>query len=100
MPTGFAVAVPAGYEIQVRSRSGWAWSKGVTVLNGPGTIDSDYRGELKVMLVNLGDREVKIMRGNRIAQAVVAPVIRGEWVEVENLDDTERGSGGFGHTVG
>lgn len=96
--TGFAFAIPAGYEIQVRPRSGLALKKGVSIPNTPGTIDSDYRGELKVILINHGEDEFVIERGDRIAQIVVAPVQRGNLVEVDDLDDTGRGSGGFGST--
>ena len=96
--TGFAFAIPAGYEIQVRPRSGLALKKGIGILNTPGTIDSDYRGELKVILINHGDEDFVIQRGDRIAQIVVAPVQRGNLVEVEDLDETARGSGGFGST--
>lgn len=96
--TGFAFAIPEGYEVQVRPRSGLALKHGITCLNTPGTIDSDYRGEVKVILANLGDDEFMINKGDRIAQIVVAPVTRGTMVEVEALDDTERGTGGFGST--
>tara|TARA_R110000824_G_scaffold50894_2_gene141868 strand:- start:685 stop:1131 length:447 start_codon:yes stop_codon:yes gene_type:complete len=96
--TGFAFAIPAGYEIQVRPRSGLALKKGISIPNTPGTIDSDYRGELKVILINHGDEDFVIQRGDRIAQIVVAPVQRGNLVEVEDLDETARGSGGFGST--
>ena len=96
--TGFALAIPQGYEVQVRPRSGLALKHGVTCLNTPGTIDSDYRGEVKVILVNLGDRDFPITRGDRIAQLVPAPVQRAELVEVAALDETARGSGGFGST--
>tara|TARA_R110001606_G_scaffold83056_2_gene189897 strand:- start:515 stop:961 length:447 start_codon:yes stop_codon:yes gene_type:complete len=96
--TGFAFAIPAGYEIQVRPRSGLALKKGISIPNTPGTIDSDYRGELKVILINHGDEDFVIERGDRIAQIVVAPVQRGNLVEVEDLDETARGSGGFGST--
>jgi len=96
--TGFAFAIPEGYEVQVRPRSGLALKKGISVLNSPGTIDSDYRGEIKVILANLGDEDFVIERGDRIAQIVVAPVQRGNLVEVEELDDTIRGAGGFGST--
>jgi dUTP pyrophosphatase len=96
--TGFAFAIPAGYEIQVRPRSGLALKKGVSIPNTPGTIDSDYRGELKIILINHGEEDFVIQRGDRIAQIVVAPVQRGNLVEVDNLDDTARGSGGFGST--
>lgn len=96
--TGFAFAIPEGYEVQVRPRSGLALKKGVSVLNTPGTIDSDYRGEIKVILANLGDEDFVINRGDRIAQIVVAPVQRAHMTEVAELDDTARGSGGFGST--
>ncbi|SIN59709.1 dUTP pyrophosphatase [Parasphingorhabdus marina DSM 22363] len=96
--TGFAFAIPEGYEVQVRPRSGLALKKGVSVLNTPGTIDSDYRGEIKVILANLGEEPFVVERGDRIAQIVVAPVQRGNLVEVESLDETARGSGGFGST--
>lgn len=98
VPTGLAIELPAGYEGQVRPRSGLAARSGVTVLNAPGTIDSDYRGELKVLLVNLGSEEFVIRRGDRIAQLVVAPVEQVAWSEVTELRSTERGEGGFGHT--
>tara|TARA_R110000824_G_scaffold95178_18_gene229040 strand:- start:87 stop:533 length:447 start_codon:yes stop_codon:yes gene_type:complete len=96
--SGLAFAIPQGYEIQVRPRSGLALKKGISVLNTPGTIDSDYRGELKVILINHGEDDFVIQRGDRIAQIVVAPVQRGNLVETDNLDDTTRGSGGFGST--
>lgn len=96
IPTGFAIALPGGYEAQVRPRSGLAVKHGVTVLNAPGTIDCDYRGEIKVPLINLGDADFVIQRGDRIAQMVIAPVTRAQWLPVESLDDTVRGSGGFG----
>lgn len=96
--TGFAFAIPTGYEVQVRPRSGLALKKGVSVLNTPGTIDSDYRGEIKVILANLGEETFEVVRGDRIAQIVVAPVQRGNLVEVDNLDETDRGAGGFGST--
>ena len=96
--TGFAFAIPEGYEIQVRPRSGLAYKNGMTVLNTPGTIDSDYRGEIKVILVNLGDEDFQVSKGDRIAQIIAAPVQRANLTEVESLDDTERGSGGFGST--
>lgn len=96
--TGLFFAIPDGYEIQVRPRSGLAAKNGVTVLNTPGTIDSDYRGELKVILVNLGKENFTVNKGDRIAQIVVAPVTRGLFETVESLDETERGSGGFGST--
>ena len=96
--TGFAFAIPQGYEVQVRPRSGLALKKGISVLNTPGTIDSDYRGEIKVILANLGDEDFVIERGDRIAQIVVAPVQRGDLIEVADLDETRRGTGGFGST--
>jgi dUTP pyrophosphatase len=96
MPTGFAIALPEGYEAQVRPRSGLAVKHGVTVLNAPGTIDCDYRGEIKVPLINHGQSDFTIQRGDRIAQMVIAEVTRVQWREDENLDETERGSGGFG----
>ncbi|KHS41614.1 dUTP diphosphatase [Novosphingobium subterraneum] len=98
--TGLSVAIPAGYEIQVRPRSGLALKHGVTVPNTPGTIDSDYRGELKVILINHGSDSFSIRRGDRVAQLVVAPVTRGIWVEADTLDQTTRGEGGFGSTGG
>ncbi len=96
--TGLAFEIEKGYEVQIRPRSGLAYKHGITVLNSPGTIDSDYRGEIKVLLVNFGNEEFEIKVGERIAQAVVAPVIQAEIIEVEELSDTERGSGGFGST--
>lgn len=96
--TGFALAIPAGYEVQVRPRSGLAIKHGITCLNTPGTIDSDYRGEVKVILVNLGQEPFAIGRGERIAQLVPAPVLRATLDEVTTLDETARGSGGFGST--
>ena len=96
--TGLAIQLPSGFEAQVRPRSGLAAKQGVTVLNSPGTIDADYRGEVKVILINLGDAPVTLARGDRIAQMVIAPVTQAAWNEVEILDDTERGSGGFGST--
>lgn len=98
--TGLAVAIPAGYEIQVRPRSGLALKHGITVPNTPGTIDSDYRGELKVILINLGTEPFTIQRGDRVAQLVLAPVVQAAWDEVAELDATERGAGGFGSTGG
>ena len=96
--TGFAIAIPEGYEVQVRPRSGLALKHGVTCLNTPGTIDADYRGEVKVILVNLGSAVVEIARGERIAQLVPAPVQRARFEEVADLDGTARGEGGFGST--
>ena len=96
--TGLALAIPDGFEVQVRPRSGLALKHGITLPNTPGTIDSDYRGELKVILINLGSAPFEIRRGDRIAQLVVAPVQIGRMVEVDELDDTARGAGGFGST--
>jgi dUTP pyrophosphatase len=98
--TGLAVAIPPGFEIQVRPRSGLALKHGITVPNTPGTIDSDYRGELKVILINLGSEDFAIRRGDRIAQLVLAPVTRAAWLAVDELDQTARGEGGFGSTGG
>jgi dUTP pyrophosphatase len=96
--TGFAIAIPEGYEVQVRPRSGLALRHGITCLNTPGTIDADYRGEVKVILANLGDQGFEVVRGERIAQLVPAPVVRARFVEAESLDETDRGGGGFGST--
>ena len=98
--TGLALAIPQGYEIQVRPRSGLALKHGITVPNTPGTIDSDYRGELKVILINHGTEDFAIARGDRVAQLVLAPVTQAAWEEVETLDETARGAGGFGSTGG
>jgi dUTP pyrophosphatase len=98
VPTGFAFALPPGYEGQVRPRSGLALRNGITCLNSPGTVDADYRGEVKVILINLGAEDFHIRRGDRIAQLVVAPVARAVWREVDNLEQTVRGAGGFGST--
>lgn len=98
VPTGLVMALPSGYEAQVRPRSGLAAKHGVTVLNSPGTVDADYRGEVKVILINLSDTSFTIGRGERIAQMVIAPVSRAHLVETETLDATTRGSGGFGST--
>ncbi|WP_140984215.1 dUTP diphosphatase [Asticcacaulis tiandongensis] len=98
VPTGLKMAVPQGFEIQVRPRSGLALKHGITCLNTPGTVDSDYRGEVCVILINLGDADFVIRRGDRIAQMVVARHARIEWDVVESLDDTARGAGGFGST--
>lgn len=100
VPTGLAMALPRGFEAQIRPRSGLAAKAGVTCLNTPGTIDSDYRGEVKVILINLGPEEFVIRRGDRIAQMVVAPVVQASWSLVESLDETARGAGGFGSTGG
>jgi dUTP pyrophosphatase len=98
VPTGFHIALPPGYEAQVRPRSGLAAKHGITVLNAPGTIDADYRGEVKVILVNLSDTPFEIVPGERIAQMVVAKCEQVEWEEVDSLDETGRGEGGFGST--
>lgn len=98
--TGLAVAIPPGFEMQVRPRSGLALRHGISVPNAPGTIDSDYRGELKVILINHGSEAFPIARGDRVAQLVLAPVVRATWNEVGVLDDTPRGAGGFGSTGG
>jgi len=98
VPTGFAIALPTGYEGQVRPRSGLAARHGVTVLNAPGTVDADYRGEVKVILINHGRETFTVDRGMRIAQMVIAPVVGADMVEVPSLDETARGSGGFGST--
>ena len=98
VPTGIALAIPDGYEGQVRPRSGLASRHGITVLNSPGTIDGDYRGEVQVLLINLGDQPVMLSPGERIAQLVIAPIARAQWCVVDALPDTERGSGGFGST--
>lgn len=97
-PTGLTIALPAGYEAQIRPRSGLAFKNGVTCLNTPGTVDADYRGEVKVILINLGHEPFVIKRGERIAQMVIAPVTQGEWEVVETLSETARGAGGFGST--
>lgn len=98
--TGLSLAIPEGFEIQVRPRSGLALKHGITVPNTPGTIDSDYRGELKVILINHGSEPFSIARGDRVAQLVLAPVVQAAWNEVSELDDTDRGTGGFGSTGG
>ena len=98
VPTGFAMALPDGMEAQVRPRSGLALKHGITVLNAPGTIDADYRGEVGVILINLGQEPFTIRRGDRIAQLVLAPCVQGAWQQVDSLDATARGSGGFGST--
>ena len=98
VPTGLTFALPPGFEAQVRPRSGLAAKAGVTCLNTPGTIDADYRGEVKVILINLGAEAFTIRRGDRIAQMVIAPVVQAAWSEVEALDVTDRGAGGFGST--
>ncbi len=98
VPTGLAIALPDGFEAQIRPRSGLALKSGVAPLNTPGTIDADYRGEIKVILMNHGAEPFVIRRGDRIAQMVIAPVIQAAWAEVESLDETARGAGGFGST--
>jgi dUTP pyrophosphatase len=98
IPTGFAIALPEGYEAQVRPRSGLAFKAGLTVLNAPGTIDADYRGEVMVLLINLGELPATLRRGDRIAQMVVAPVARVSWEERSSLDETQRADGGYGST--
>jgi dUTP pyrophosphatase len=98
VPTGLAFEIPLGFEIQVRARSGWALKKGIGVLNGPGTIDSDYRGELQVILINLGQESVEIQNQDRIAQLVLAPVLQARLVPKSELESSRRGSGGFGST--
>jgi dUTP pyrophosphatase len=98
VPTGLALALPQDCEAQIRPRSGLAAKHGVTCLNSPGTIDSDYRGEVKVLLINLGEEPFVIQRGDRIAQMVIAPIVQAHWVEVGSLDETSRGIGGFGST--
>ena len=98
IPTGMAIALPKGYEAQIRPRSGLAYKQGLTVLNSPGTIDSDYRGEVRVLLINLGQEDILIKEGDRIAQMIIAPYIQGDFTLTTSLDDTERGKGGFGST--
>lgn len=97
-PTGLCMAIPVGFEVQIRPRSGLAAKHGVTCLNTPGTIDADYRGEVKVILINLGEEDFVIRRGERIAQMIVAPVAQAAWLETDSLDETARGAGGFGST--
>ena len=98
VPTGLYIALPAGYEAQIRPRSGLALKKGITVLNSPGTIDADYRGEIRIILVNLSNEPFVVEDGERIAQMVIARHEQATWLQVEQLDETERGAGGFGHT--
>ena len=98
VPTGLRIALPKGFEAQVRPRSGLAMGHGITMLNTPGTIDADYRGEIRLIVINLGQESYTIQRGDRIAQMIVAPVSRVKWRPVNTLDETERGEGGFGHT--
>ncbi len=96
--TGLAISLPEGYEAQIRPRSGLATRHGITLLNSPGTIDADYRGEIRVILINHGSEAATIRSGDRIAQMIVGPVTRVDWIEVDELDETGRGGGGFGHT--
>ena len=98
LPTGLAMEIPPGYEGQVRPRSGLALKKGIALVNSPGTIDADYRGEIGIIIINHGSEPVEIMPGDRVAQLIIAPVTRASLVEVEDLNDTGRNSGGFGHT--
>ncbi len=98
IPTGIAIELPPGYEAQIRPRSGLAINHGITILNSPGTIDSDYRGEIKIILINLGKKEFVIKRGDRIAQMIVSKYTKVEWEETKELNTTKRGAGGFGHT--
>ena len=98
VPTGLSFAIPSGFEGQVRPRSGLALKSGISQANTPGTIDADYRGEVKVILINLGTEDFTINRGDRIGQLIIAPVIQATWAEVDNLDETARGAGGFGST--
>ena len=98
VPTGLTMAIPRGFEGQVRPRSGLAFKAGITCLNSPGTIDADYRGEVKVILINLGAEDFTIRRGERIAQLLISPVVQARWTEVQSLDQTVRGAGGFGST--
>lgn len=98
VPTGIAIALPEGYEAQIRPRSGLALKHGLTLLNSPGTIDCDYRGEIKLIVINLGDKEYILDRGERIAQMIFSRVEKAEFLEVETLSNTSRGAGGFGHT--
>jgi deoxyuridine 5'-triphosphate nucleotidohydrolase len=98
IPTGFAIALPPGFELQIRPRSGLALKHGITLPNTPGTIDEDYRGEIQVILLNTGAEPFEVTPAMRIAQAVLAPVVRAAWVEAETLDETSRGAGGFGST--
>ena len=98
IPTGISVSIPKNFEIQIRSRSGLAAKSQISVLNSPGTIDADYRGELKVILINLSNNTFVVERGSRIAQMVLCPIIKAEFKEVDSLDDTDRGAGGFGST--
>lgn len=98
VPTGIAIALPDGFEAQIRPRSGLAIKHGITLLNSPGTIDADYRGEISVIMINLGDKPFNIKRGDRIGQMVINKIYHASWNTVEELEETERGAGGFGHT--
>jgi dUTP pyrophosphatase len=98
IPTGLSIELPESYEAQIRPRSGLALKHGITVLNSPGTIDADYRGEIKVLLINLSNETFTLNPGDRIAQMIVAPYIKAEWIEAESLSETARGAGGYGHT--
>ena len=98
IPTGISVSIPKNFEIQIRSRSGLAAKSQISVLNSPGTIDADYRGELKVILINLGNKTFVVERGTRIAQMVLCPIVKAKFKEVDSLDDTDRGASGFGST--
>jgi dUTP pyrophosphatase len=98
IPTGIAIALPPGFEAQVRPRSGLAWKAGLTLVNSPGTIDADYRGEIQVIAINLGTEPILVQRGQRIAQMVIQRVLKAQWQEVEELPSSERQAGGFGHT--
>ncbi len=98
LPTGIHIALPEGTEAQVRPRSGLAVKHGISMVNAPGTIDADYRGEIRIILINLGQESFTVQRGERIAQLVIAPVLRAEWQVVDSLEETVRGDGGFGHT--
>jgi len=98
VPTGLFIELPEGFEAQIRPRSGLAIKKGISLVNAPGTIDADYRGEIKIIIINLSNQEVEITDGERIAQMVISKVEHADWIEVEQLDETERGAGGFGHT--
>ncbi|MCC6696049.1 MAG: dUTP diphosphatase [Candidatus Hydrogenedentes bacterium] len=98
VPTGLRIALPEGYEAQIRPRSGLAYKYGISLLNSPGTIDADYRGEIRVIMANLGQEPFTIRRGDRIAQMIIAPVTRVTWIPCTTLDETARGEGGFGHT--
>ena len=98
IPTGIAIALPDGFEAQIRPRSGLAINHGITLLNSPGTIDADYRGEISLIMINLGDKSFTVKRGDRIGQMVINKIFHASWEEAEELDDTKRGAGGFGHT--